>query len=191
MLRRLPVCSLYNPNPVCNREWTVIGYFSRYKLSQTYLCRFILLKVARSEPAITQINNSIMDHVSNCFVKTVTRGQTWQVYQKWSEIWVWKREHQVQWKPHSTDTRLIERTGSYPAITGFSRPFAMVAKFLDLKKPWSCKYGRRKKRKKLACKTILYMIVRRIKTVTHTLLPFFNNTNGPLCQERSVEIQKC
>ena len=58
----------------------------------------------------------------------------------------------------------------------------MVAKFLDLNKPWSCKYSRNNN-KKLTCLTFLCMIALRNKTVTHTILPPFDNANGRLCQE--------
>jgi len=44
----------------------------------------------------------------------------------------------------------------------------MAAKFLDLNKPWSCKYGRKKNEKKLTCMTFLCMIALRNKTVAHT-----------------------
>ena len=44
---------------------------------ESYLCRFVLLKVCLEQKR-TQIINSIMDHISNCFVKTVTWRQTWQ-----------------------------------------------------------------------------------------------------------------
>ena len=44
--------------------------------------------------------------------------------------------------------------------------FALLAKFLDLNKPWSCKYGR-KKWKKLTCMTFLCPIELRNKTVAH------------------------
>ena len=54
------------------------------------------------------------------------------------------------------------------------RHVTMVAKFLDLHKPWSCEYGRKKKR----------------KMVAHTFLPSFENAKGLLRQERLFEIQK-
>ena len=59
---------------------------------------------------------------------------------------------------------------------------AMVAKFPELNKQWSCKYGREKNWH--YCMTLLYMITLRNKTVAHTFLPSFNNANGRLCQER-------
>ena len=45
---------------------------------------------------------------------------------------------------------------------------AMVAKFPDPNRQWSCKYGRKKID----------------RTVVHTFLPSFDNANGRLCQER-------
>ena len=65
------------------------------------------------------------------------------------------------------------------------RHVAMVAKSLeDLKKPWSRKYGRKKIKKKLTRMTFLCIIALRNKTVFHTFLPWFDNVNGRLCQER-------
>ena len=64
-----------------------------------------------------------------------------------------------------------------------SRHVAMVAKFMDLNKPWSCKYGG-KKTKKLICITFLWMIALRNKTLAHTFLPSLDNANGRICQER-------
>ena len=48
-----------------------------------------------------------------------------------------------------------------------SRGVALVAKFLDLNKPWSCKYRikKRKAKKNLTCTTFLCMIALRNKTV--------------------------
>ena len=60
----------------------------------------------------------------------------------------------------------------------------MIAKYLGLNRPWSCKFGRKKKKKKLTCMTFLCMIALRNKTVTHTFLPSFHNANSRLCQER-------
>ena len=62
----------------------------------------------------------------------------------------------------------------------------MVTKFLDLNKPWPCKYGRKEKKKKMKKidMTFLCMIAPRSKMVAHTFLPSFNNINGHLCQER-------
>ena len=48
---------------------------------------------------------------------------------------------------------------------------AEVAQFLDLNKPRSNKYGR----KKLSCVNFLCMIVLRNKTVVHTFLPLFDD----------------
>ena len=62
------------------------------------------------------------------------------------------------------------------------RHVAMVAKFLDLNKPWYCKYCR-KKTKKLTRTTFLCMTALKNKTVAHTFLPSFNNANDRLCQE--------
>ena len=59
----------------------------------------------------------------------------------------------------------------------------MVAKFMDLNKPWSCKYGRNNN-KKLECLTFLCMIALRNKTVAHSFLPSFDNANGRPYQER-------
>ena len=68
-----------------------------------------------------------------------------------------------------------------------SRQVAMVAKFMDPNKLWSCKYGR----KKLTCMTLLYMIALRNKTVAHTFLPSLDNAERPSLSRRVVEIQKC
>ena len=57
----------------------------------------------------------------------------------------------------------------------------MVAKFLDLNKPWSCKY-RVKKKKNLTCTTFLCMIALRNKTVAYTFLPSLDTANG-VCQK--------
>ena len=58
---------------------------------------------------------------------------------------------------------------------------AMVAKFLDLNKPWSS-ISVKKKTKKLICMT--FMITVRNKTITHTFLQSLDNANGRLCQEK-------
>ena len=60
---------------------------------------------------------------------------------------------------------------------------AMVAKFLDLNKPWSCKHGRNNN-KKLTCLTFLCMIALGNKAVPHNILPSFDNANGRPYQER-------
>ena len=65
----------------------------------------------------------------------------------------------------------------------------MVANFLDLNKPWCCKYDRKKKRKKgyvSLCMAFLCIIAHRNETVGHTFLPSFENANGRLCQERLI-----
>ena len=55
------------------------------------------------------------------------------------------------WNPES-------KTVSY-SVEKSLRHVAMDAKFLDLNKPWSCKYGKKKKKtKKLICMTFLCMI---------------------------------
>ena len=51
---------------------------------------------------------------------------------------------------------------------------AMVAKFLDLNTPWSRKYGRKKKTKKLTCMTFLCMVEVTNKTAYSFLPPFGN-----------------
>ena len=61
------------------------------------------------------------------------------------------------------------------------RHFAMVAKFLDLNKPWSCKYGKK------ACMTFLRMIAINTKPIANTFLPSL----GPSKSRKVVEIQKC
>ena len=50
--------------------------------------------------------------------------------------------------------------------------------------PWSGKYGRKKKTKKLTCMTFWCFMVLKNKTVAHTFLRLFDNTNGRLCQKR-------
>ena len=66
----------------------------------------------------------------------------------------------------------------------------MVAKFLDLNKPWSCKYSRNNN-KKLTCLTFLCMIALRNKTVPHSfLLSFDNALNGRPYQERLLRSKK-
>ena len=62
------------------------------------------------------------------------------------------------------------------------RDVAMVAKYPDLNRQWSCKYGRKKNGHD--CMTFLCMIALRNRTVAHTFLPSFDNANGRLCQER-------
>ena len=67
------------------------------------------------------------------------------------------------------------------------RHVAMLANFLDLNKPWSNKYRRKKKRKKkMTCIPFLRIIALRNKTVAHTFLPSFENANGRLCQEPAI-----
>ena len=68
------------------------------------------------------------------------------------------------------------------------RHVAMVAKFLDLNKPCSWKYGRKKK-KKWTCMTFLYMVALRNKTIAHTFLSPLDNSNGRLCQERLLRYE--
>ena len=65
------------------------------------------------------------------------------------------------------------------------RLVAMAVKFLDLRKPCSCKYGRKFKRtkKKMTFMTFSYSIALRNKTVANTFLPSSNNANGRLSQE--------
>ena len=60
------------------------------------------------------------------------------------------------------------------------RHVAMEAKFLDLNKPWLCKYWRKKRRKKITSTTFLCMTALRNKTVAHNFLPLFDNANGRL-----------
>ena len=59
----------------------------------------------------------------------------------------------------------------------------MEAKFLDLNKPWSCKYGKQKNEHvwQLSCDC---MIALRNKTIAHTILPSIDDANGFLRQER-------
>ena len=65
------------------------------------------------------------------------------------------------------------------------RYVTMVAKVLELNEPLSCKYGRKKKTKKLTRTTLfLSMIALRNKTVAHAFLPSFDDANSRLCQER-------
>ena len=59
---------------------------------------------------------------------------------------------------------------------------SMVAKSVDLNKPWSCKYGQ--KTIKMTWMTFLCIIAHRKETVAHTFLPSFDNANGRLGQER-------
>jgi len=61
---------------------------------------------------------------------------------------------------------------------------ATVAKFLDLNKLWSCKFGNKKTRQNSRV-FFLCMIVLRIR-LAHTFLPSFDNVNGRLCQEGSL-----
>ena len=65
----------------------------------------------------------------------------------------------------------------------------MVAKFLDLNKPWSRKYSRNNN-KKLTCLTFLCMIALRNKTVVHSFPQSFDIANGHLNKKRIGEIQK-
>ena len=62
------------------------------------------------------------------------------------------------------------------------RHVAMIAKFLDLDKPWSCNMA--EKNKKSTCMTFLCMITLKNITVAHFFLPSLDNANGCLCQER-------
>ena len=60
----------------------------------------------------------------------------------------------------------------------------MVAKFLDINKPWPCKYGGNIKTKNLACLNFLCIIALTNQMVAHTFPPSFNNANSRLCRER-------
>ena len=61
----------------------------------------------------------------------------------------------------------------------------MVAKFLDLNKPWSSKYSGNNN-KKLTFMTFLCVIALRNKTVPHSFLPSFDNANGrPLSRSKN------
>ena len=62
----------------------------------------------------------------------------------------------------------------------------MVAKFLDLNNPWSCKYGSKNKKTDMYSMTFWCMIALGNKTVAHTFLPLFNNANSHRCQEGSL-----
>ena len=136
----------------------------------------------------------------------------------------------------NTTGLLWEQMPTFPNIPSLNREMslrhvAMVAKFLDLNKPWSptsypgqfalselkeeawnrvrwrefsrqawqvtshpksprttgneaawfSKYGRKNEKLEM---TFLCMIALRNKTVAHTFLPLFNNTNDRLCKER-------
>ena len=66
----------------------------------------------------------------------------------------------------------------------------MVTKFLDLNKPWSCKYWRKEnKENEKIDRTFLCVIAPRNKMVAHTFLPSFNNANGHLCQQRLLRFR--
>ena len=62
-----------------------------------------------------------------------------------------------------------------------SRHVAVVAKFLDLSKPWSCKYGR--KNEKIECVTFLCMNALENKTLAQSFLQSFDGAKCPLRQE--------
>ena len=62
----------------------------------------------------------------------------------------------------------------------------MVAKFLDLKKPWSCNYGGEKRKTKLTCLTFLRMIALRNNAAAQTFLPSFDK--WPSLSRKVVEI---
>ena len=59
-------------------------------------------------------------------------------------------------------------------------------KFLDLKNPWSCKYGSKNKKTDMYSMTFWCTIALGNKTVAHTFLPLFNNANSHRCQEGSL-----
>ena len=65
------------------------------------------------------------------------------------------------------------------------RHVAMVAKPLDLNKPCSRKYDR-KKRNKLTRMTFSCTVALWNKTVASSFFPSFDNANGRICQERSL-----
>ena len=67
----------------------------------------------------------------------------------------------------------------------------MVAKFLDLNKPWSCKYDRKKKRKKMTCMTFLCIIALRNKTVPHTFLQSFTSKWPSLSRNLAAMVTWC
>ena len=62
------------------------------------------------------------------------------------------------------------------------RHVAIVATFLDLNKPFYCKYGG--KTEALKCMTFPCLTALKNKTVFHTILPSFANANALLFQER-------
>ena len=70
----------------------------------------------------------------------------------------------------------------------------MVTKFLDLNKPWSCKYCRKENKENGKIdRTFLCMIAPRNKMVAHTFLPSFNNANSQanshVCQQRLLRFK--
>ena len=62
------------------------------------------------------------------------------------------------------------------------RHVTMVAKFLDLNRPWSCKYGRKKD--KIDMYDFPEHDCTQQQNVSGCVLPSFDNENGRLCQER-------
>ena len=66
----------------------------------------------------------------------------------------------------------------------------MVTKFLDLNKPWSCKYcSKENKENEKIDRTFLCMIAPRNKMVAHTFLPPFNNANSHVCEQRLLRFK--
>ena len=71
----------------------------------------------------------------------------------------------------------------------------MVAKFLDLYKPWSSKYGRKNEKMDMYGFPVTFLtfpctIALRNKTLATTFFPSFDNADGPSLSRKILEIQK-
>ena len=65
----------------------------------------------------------------------------------------------------------------------------MIAKFLDLDKPWSCNMAEKNKKNRHVWLSYAWLHSR-TQTVAHFFLPSLDNANGRLCQERLLRSRR-